>query len=343
MTERIYVQTNDADAKRDRRLRPRRRRPARRRSAASTPAVAEPESRTCPRRARSSLSDDGGRLLVANAGSDELSLFAVEPGGLRSWPIAAPPAAARRPASRSTASSSTCSTTARPDISGFSVDGGRLDAARGLDAAAERDDADPAQIAFSPDGRTLVVTERGTNSISTLRDRRARLRGRPDDDRVLGRDAVRLRLHPGRRADRDRGVRRRGRRGGGFLVLARRPGTARAGQRLGRRHPQRGLLGRGHERRALRLRDQLRRRHDLELRDRRRRQPRAARRRSPPRRASARRASATRRSPRDGRYLYAIDADAQRVFGWTVGDDGRSTPVGEFEGVPETVAGLAAS
>ncbi len=46
---------------------------------------------------------------------------------------------------------------------------------------------------------------------------------------------------------------------------------------------------------------------------------------------------------RDGRFLYAIDADAQRVFGWTVGDDGKLIPVGEFEGVPETVAGLAAS
>ena len=45
----------------------------------------------------------------------------------------------------------------------------------------------------------------------------------------------------------------------------------------------------------------------------------------------------------DGRFLYAIDADAQRVFGWTIGGDGKLEPVGEFEGVPVTVAGLAAS
>ena len=44
----------------------------------------------------------------------------------------------------------------------------------------------------------------------------------------------------------------------------------------------------------------------------------------------------------DGRFLYAIDTDAQRLFGWTVEADGRLSPVGEFEGVPETVAGLAA-
>jgi hypothetical protein len=31
------------------------------------------------------------------------------------------------------------------------------------------------------------------------------------------------------------------------------------------------------------------------------------------------------------------------VFGWTVGEDGQLASVGEFEGVPDTVAGLAAS
>jgi 6-phosphogluconolactonase len=46
---------------------------------------------------------------------------------------------------------------------------------------------------------------------------------------------------------------------------------------------------------------------------------------------------------RDGRFLYAIDADAQRVFGWSVGDDGNLEPVDAVGGVPATVAGLAAS
>ena len=45
---------------------------------------------------------------------------------------------------------------------------------------------------------------------------------------------------------------------------------------------------------------------------------------------------------RDGRYLYAIDADARQLFGWRVGDDGDLTSVGAFGGVPPTVAGLAA-
>ena len=45
----------------------------------------------------------------------------------------------------------------------------------------------------------------------------------------------------------------------------------------------------------------------------------------------------------DGRYLYAIDADAQKLFAWAVGQDGQLTPAGEYGGVPATVAGLAAS
>jgi 6-phosphogluconolactonase len=44
----------------------------------------------------------------------------------------------------------------------------------------------------------------------------------------------------------------------------------------------------------------------------------------------------------DGRYLYAIDADGGRVFGWAV-DEGTLAPVGAWNGLPKTVAGLAAS
>ena len=46
---------------------------------------------------------------------------------------------------------------------------------------------------------------------------------------------------------------------------------------------------------------------------------------------------------RDGRYLYAIDTDLQRLFGWSVSSSGELASIGAFEGVPDTVAGLAAS
>jgi 6-phosphogluconolactonase len=45
----------------------------------------------------------------------------------------------------------------------------------------------------------------------------------------------------------------------------------------------------------------------------------------------------------DGRYLYALHADTGRVFGWGVGDQGKLEPVGSANGLPLTAAGLAAS
>jgi 6-phosphogluconolactonase len=45
---------------------------------------------------------------------------------------------------------------------------------------------------------------------------------------------------------------------------------------------------------------------------------------------------------RDGRFLYALDADARRVFAFSVRDDGRLDPVGDVDGLPATAAGLAA-
>jgi 6-phosphogluconolactonase (cycloisomerase 2 family) len=44
----------------------------------------------------------------------------------------------------------------------------------------------------------------------------------------------------------------------------------------------------------------------------------------------------------DGRFLYALDADAGRIFAWRV-DDGNLEPAGSWNGLPATVAGLAAS
>jgi 6-phosphogluconolactonase len=45
----------------------------------------------------------------------------------------------------------------------------------------------------------------------------------------------------------------------------------------------------------------------------------------------------------DGRFLYAIDADGGRIYGWSVEAEGSLEPIGSWEGVPKTVAGLAAS
>jgi 6-phosphogluconolactonase len=44
----------------------------------------------------------------------------------------------------------------------------------------------------------------------------------------------------------------------------------------------------------------------------------------------------------DGRFLYALHADSRRVFGWRVGTDGGLDPIGSVDGLPATAAGLAA-
>lgn len=44
----------------------------------------------------------------------------------------------------------------------------------------------------------------------------------------------------------------------------------------------------------------------------------------------------------DGRFLYAVDADGGRVFGWEV-DDGQLAPLGSWNGLPATAAGIAAT
>src|SRR5215213_347770 len=45
----------------------------------------------------------------------------------------------------------------------------------------------------------------------------------------------------------------------------------------------------------------------------------------------------------DGRFLYAVDTDSGRVFGWAVQAGGELEPLGSWAGLPATAAGLAAS
>jgi 6-phosphogluconolactonase len=45
----------------------------------------------------------------------------------------------------------------------------------------------------------------------------------------------------------------------------------------------------------------------------------------------------------DGRFLYVLNADSRRIFGWAVGDDGTLSPLGAWDGPPASAAGLAAS
>jgi 6-phosphogluconolactonase len=43
----------------------------------------------------------------------------------------------------------------------------------------------------------------------------------------------------------------------------------------------------------------------------------------------------------DGRFLYAVDADARQIVGWSVDEAGALTRIGSWPGLPATVAGIA--
>jgi len=282
------------------------------------------------------LSDDGNWLLVINAGSNELSLFAIEPDGLRlSAQVASggsgPTSVAEHNGIAYVLNNGT------PGIAGFTLDGGNLTpldgSVRSLDAG-----ADPAQIAFSPDGRTLVVTERGTNSISAFAIDEQRLAQEPKTIPSSGATPYGFDFVNGSVVVTEAFGGEAGKAAASSYALPELEpvsasiadtrsevcwaATTKDGRfvyvtNFGDGTISSYSVGEG---------------GTIELLD--------------PVAGAARMGEAGIRDEaitRDGQFLYAIDADAQRVFGWTVGADGGLEPIGEFEGVPATVAGLAAS
>ena len=286
------------------------------------------------------LSRDGRWLLVTNGGSDELTLFAVEPDGLR--PADRVPSGGAGPTSVAVHDDLVyVLNNGAPSIAGFRLADGKLtpleDSARPLSA-----DADPAQISFSPDGRTLVVTERGTNSISSFAvDERGYADG-PATIASAGATPYGFDFTASGTVVVTEAF-------GGEIGKAAASSYSITGP--GRLAPVSGSVGdtRSEVCWAATTKDgryvyvtnfgdgtissyTIGADGALELLE--------------PVAGSTRLGEAGIRDEaltRDGSFLYAIDADAQRVHGWSVETDGRLRPVGAFEGVPETVAGLAAS
>jgi len=111
------------------------------------------------------LSPDLRWLLVTNAGSNDLSLFEVTPEGLR--------LADRTESGGDNPTSVTVNgslvyvlNNKSASISGFRVADGKLTGLPGSSRPLSDPGADPAQVSFTQDGTMLLVTERGTNSIS---------------------------------------------------------------------------------------------------------------------------------------------------------------------------------
>jgi 6-phosphogluconolactonase len=336
----VYVQTNDADNNEVLAF-------ARRSNGGLTPAgrfatggrgTGNPH---LPSQSSVILTDDGRHLLVVNPGSDDLSLMAVVDGGLV--------LADRTPSRGSTPTSVAAAgdlvyvlNNATPNIAGFRIDDGRLLELEGSERPLSADDADPAQVSFSPDGATLAVTERGTDSISAYAvDARGFADG-PTTIKASGKTPYGFEFT-------DEGA---------MIVTEAFGGDAGAAAAAsyslvepGRLTPVSGSVGDtrsevcwaaisndGRFAYVTNFGDgtissyEITEDGGLELHQ-----------------AIAGSTHLGEKGIRDeaissdGRYLYAIDADARQVHGWVVGGDGELDSIGAFEGVPATVAGLAAS
>jgi 6-phosphogluconolactonase len=284
------------------------------------------------------LTSDSRALLVTNAGSGDVSFFSISSEALELLSTVPTGAAPKSVAERD--GLVYVLNTDEPSLAGFRVaDGGLsplVDSRRELPA-----DSDPAQVGFTPDGRFLVVTQRGTNSIAfypVLADGRL---GEPrsvasagptpygfafaGDGTLVVTEA--FGAEKGRAAASSYALN-----GGAAEVVTSSVGNGRSeicwavvtndGRHVFTTNFADGAVSRyavGDDG-ALVLDD-------------------AVAGVSVDGRAGLRDEDLT----SDGRFLYAIDADAGSVFGWAVADDGGLTPLGSWNGLPATAAGLAAN
>jgi 6-phosphogluconolactonase (cycloisomerase 2 family) len=284
------------------------------------------------------LTSDQRHLLVTNAGSGDVSLFDVSSGE-----PALVQTVGTGPAPKSIAEHAGLVyvlNTGGPSIVGFRIADGRLeplaDATRSL-----ADASDPAQIGFTPAGSNLVVTERGTNAITIYPvDADGRL-GEPHVQPSSGPTPYGFAFtHGGTLVVTEAFGAQVGRaaassyvvRGNSITPVSRSVGNGRSeicwavitadGRFAFTTNFADGAVSRYAiaDDGALTLED-----------------------------AAAGTAFDGKTGLRDedlssdGRFLYAIDADSRRVFGWAVDANGTLTPIGSWDGIPATVAGLAAS
>jgi 6-phosphogluconolactonase len=127
------------------------------------------------------LAQGNRRLLVVNAGSNEISVFAVRPQGVEL--LDRVPSGGQRPISLTVFRDLVYVLNAggSGNISGFRLDPlGNLQPLQGSTRPLSTAASGPAQIAFSPDGGSLVVTEKATNTISTYQVSQAGLASGPN-------------------------------------------------------------------------------------------------------------------------------------------------------------------
>lgn len=284
------------------------------------------------------LTGDRRSLLVANAGSDDISVFAIDGDGPRL--VQTVPSGGTAPKSITEFDGLVfVLNTSDPSVAGFRLLDGHLIAIEGSWRRLAMD-ADPAQVGFGPDGSTVIVTQRGTDSIVVFMVDANGTLGEPNVAPSSG-------LTPYGFAVTSRGT----------LIVTEafraQVGMAAASSYVvgdGRVEPVTRSLGNGRseicwaavtsdDRFAFttNFADGAVSRYAIEADGSLTLEAAVA--------ATAVEGSTGLRDEgltSDDRFLYAIDADARRIFGWAVGDDGSLAAVGSWDGLPSTVAGLAA-
>jgi 6-phosphogluconolactonase (cycloisomerase 2 family) len=115
------------------------------------------------------LDEDGNTLVVVNAGSDEISAFRVEAdGSLQLTDKVSSGGTTPISATISHGIVYVLNAGGAGNISGFALERGRLAPIGGSTRSLSASDVGPAQVAFDPTGRWLVVTEKGTSRLSTF-------------------------------------------------------------------------------------------------------------------------------------------------------------------------------
>jgi 6-phosphogluconolactonase len=282
-------------------------------------------------KSQGSVALEGERLFVTNAGSDDVSVFVAAGEGLAL--LGRTPSGGGKPTSVAVRGDAAyvLNTGDQPNVTGFRV------GARGLEATGEVHSlpgSDPAQVGFTPDGRSLLVTDRANDAIVELPVGG----GDPRVHASAGKTPYGFDFTPQ-----------------GTLVV-----TEAAGAQVGEASVSSYASGvqpvsrvvkntRSEVCWAAATRDgrfvyvtnfgdntissyRVADDGSVELQD-------------------AIAASTNLGSPGirdeaisgDGRFLYAIDTSARRLYAWRVEEDGSLAEVGSADGLPETVAGLAAA
>jgi 6-phosphogluconolactonase len=287
------------------------------------------------------LTRDGRHLLVTNAASDDLSVFSVDSDGSIELRKRVHTGATPRSVAEYGGLVVVLNTGEEPGLASFRLDDEGIEPVAGGEQALSASDADPAQVAFSPDGSMVVVTQRGTDSIVTYAVAPEGTFGTSREIASEGPTPYGFAITSG-----------------GTLVVseafgAQKGAAAASSYALvdGTLEPRTSSVGNGRseicwavvtpdDRFAFTTnyadgavsRFAIASDGSLSLED-----------------ATAGISVEGKPGLRDedlsgdGRFLYVIDADGGRIYGWSVDAEGSLEPVGSWEGVPATVAGLAAS